>query len=942
MLQPARFFSCRFHVAILLCLSFFLPVCLVAQADLAGLVVDSTGAGVVEATVVLFLGEDTSYHTHTFTDFEGEFLVRNLEVGFYWLRVSKPGYESYIDSILISTEATLQLPPISLYPKGYQLAAIDILGRRSPVVINGDTVSYDASAFGTRQNAMMDQLLEQLPGIDINDEGKVEAQGQQIQKITLNGKEFFGQNTQVALDNIPADLIDKVQVVNTKVKQGDGTYTFEPVLNVKLKGDKNSGVFGTLEGGYGAGYGADNRYVGKLGIHRFSSGSQMSVLALSNNINAEGFSWREMKEFMGGWDYIMPTINNGEMVWWGNDDGPLERPFDTDAGFTTIYGTGANLNTDLSAKTVLNFNYIYGHARQVQRQTNRRETILEEGSLIRTGTSGGISEKNTHALTLHLNHEFDSLKSVSLGLKLGVDRDSSFNDNESLQETSAGLFRNQQVGGNQAEDRQYMGTVTLHYNQEFPHTERGLYISLAASGNLKDIGRITFNNLTYADTTQNERLLQNDAREEDNGSMLGQINYYEPLAFQGALRLSLQYGYFAQITRSARNLFQNETSASEELFLQPEQSNAFQQQVFMHAPAIGLYYEDEKKEYGWRGGLRAEVKQFNMSADYQVGNATLDKNYFYLLPNANLGYRSKKGFYLRGNVYTRVNIPRVGQLQPFIINANPLNVNQGNPDLEPSIRYANYMRIGYRPRGKDWSINVSSNLGLTTDNMIQQVIIDSLGRQTRMPVNRGNASSYSVSVSFGAYLPKLDLSIRPYVRLSSRQSILYINGIENTVRTVGPRPGIRLSNRKNNIFRWRLSGRWDLTDTRYNISEARNRQQLNQRYQASITLTPNDYFAVGSDLRYRIFTGTAFEDPQEVPIWSADCSFYPKANSRWEIKLVAQDILNRNLGVRRNINNNFVSETISETIGRYFLVTVVYRLSSLSVSEGKRKYRKGK
>ncbi|MCI4670242.1 MAG: TonB-dependent receptor family protein [Bacteroidia bacterium] len=913
---------------------------LLAQVEVKGMVTDSTTKGIQEATVVLFFRHDTSYVTHTLSNSSGEYQFKRLSLGKYWIRIMKPGFQIFTDTLSIRSLESIQLSVVQLSVQNYVLDEVDILGELSPVLVNGDTVSFNASSFGTRKNAMLDQLIEQLPGMEIDDNGDVMAQGQKVGNIKLNGKTFFGQNTEIALKNIPADLIDKVEIISTKIEQTDGTITYEPVINIKLKKESRRGYFGNLEGGYGFGDGLDNRFVAKAGIHRFSSNSQLSILAMGNNINAKGFSWNEMEEFMGGWNYMMPALNNGEMFWYYSEEGALSRQFGSNSGFTTTYGFGSNLNLDLSKKTSLNFNYIFGDANQIRRQVGETSTILEENTLTNSYSNTALDNKQTHALTLHVNHKIDSLSSFNFAFKAGMDFNANTEERNSSQENSERILINQQEGELTKDQLNYMGTSTLTYSRDFARSDVNFYLSLALSGNMSDWNSNSTNLLTYLDSTQDENIVQNDLKEELNGASMLRAGLRLPLGKGSDLKLNLGYAFYLQSNQSSRNLFQNEDILSGELVFNPDLSANFDQKTNIHTPRIGFYYSKKDKANGWRIGMAAELKQLNLTSVYVTGNASLNRDFTYILPNGRLNYRGKNGFYFSLNNFSRIEIPTISQLQPFIFNASPLNVRQGNPNLTPAISHNIMTRSGFRPKGKSWSFNFYVNSYLTQNNIITMMEIDSLGRTSRMPINQGSALSNWGYLGINSTANKIDLNVNPYLRFNTSQRLIFINSSLDNIASINPEFGMNLSNRKNKKIRWKLGASFDLTQTLFEVNTERNWVQFKQSYLASVNLTPNDYFAIGTRLNYEIYAGSAFPDEQRVPIWSFDFSYFPRANSRWEIKLVGQDLLNRNLGVNRQINNNVVTETISETIGRYFLLTAVYRLSKLSVSEGKSRYRK--
>lgn len=269
-----------------------------AQISLEGQLVDPDNKGLPFATVVLLQGQDSVIAHYGVSDDQGGFKIKGVQKGDYIFQVTALGFESYYKPLELSTNK--DLGTVSIARKSEQLKAFEVAAERVPIAIKGDTVEYNAAAFQTRPNAAVEDLLRQLPGVEVDQNGNVKAQGEQVRKVLVDGKEFFGDDPKMATKNLPADAIDKVQVFDKKSEMAEFSGIDDgernKTINLELKEDKKNGYFGKVTGGYGT----DNRYAGKFNVNRFSKNTQFSALGMGNNTNEQGFSFEDYIGLMGG------------------------------------------------------------------------------------------------------------------------------------------------------------------------------------------------------------------------------------------------------------------------------------------------------------------------------------------------------------------------------------------------------------------------------------------------------------------------------------------------------------------------------------------------------------------------------------------------------------------------------------------------------------------
>ncbi len=262
-----------------------------------GQVLDTLRQGVPSATVMLLQAKDSSLVNFASTDARGVFEMRNVNKGNYQVKITFVGMTPIVRSVSTGTESIIDVGRLVLAPLNKQLDDLVIVGEKAPVTVKRDTIEFNAGSFKTKANANVEDLLKKLPGVEVDTDGTVKAQGEQVQRVTVDGREFFGRDPKLATRNLPADAVDKVQVFDKKSDQAvftgidDGQR--EKTINLELKEEKRHGAFGNLM----AGAGDNERFQAKGSVNKFGKGKQLSLLGMGNNINEQGFSIDDFMNF---------------------------------------------------------------------------------------------------------------------------------------------------------------------------------------------------------------------------------------------------------------------------------------------------------------------------------------------------------------------------------------------------------------------------------------------------------------------------------------------------------------------------------------------------------------------------------------------------------------------------------------------------------------------
>jgi hypothetical protein len=324
------------------------------RTEIRGTVTDTTLQPLSSATIMLLNAEDSILVSFAVSDPEGAFLIKQVKPNDYLLQVSYLGFQTHFQEISITDADPVDVGAINMQHEGALLSEVEITAEHVPIQIKKDTIEYNAEAFKGQPNDAVEDLLKKLPGMEVESDGTVKAQGETVEKVLVDGKEFFGTDPKIATKNLPADAVDKVQVFDklsdmaefSGIDDGDRTKT----INLALKEDHKKGVFGNIS----AGYGSDDRYETKTNINRFTESSQLSFIGMANNVNQQGFSIQDYVNFSGGMQNIMRGGGRSR----GGGSG-IQINSGISDGFVKTLAGGLNYNVDFGKKTELRMSYFH-------------------------------------------------------------------------------------------------------------------------------------------------------------------------------------------------------------------------------------------------------------------------------------------------------------------------------------------------------------------------------------------------------------------------------------------------------------------------------------------------------------------------------------------------------------------------------------------------------
>jgi hypothetical protein len=653
------------------------------NGNIKGVVFDTIAKQPVPAaTITVLQSKDSSLVTFTMTNSRGEFSLTNVPYGDYRLLVTHVNYHNVNKYFTINdANKNIDLPNIEVSDKNKVLEEVVIMAEAPPVTLIGDTVQYNAGSFKTKPNAVVEDLLKRMPGIQVEKDGTVKAQGQEVKRVLVDGKEFFGTDPKIATKNLPADAVDKVQVYD---KQSDMAQLTgfddgqsEKTINLKLKKDKKKGVFGKVN----AGGGTEDRYQGKFNVNSFKGARQMSVIGMGNNTNAEGFSFMDILSFSGGMSQLGGGGGGGMINISSNDALSGAMGGGNSNSINTAWAGGANYNNIIGTKMEVQSNYFYNRYNPVTEQKLSRQYILPDSTYFYNQNSRTDNLSNSHRFNLTYDYLIDSLNSLKFTPTLSLQN--SNNHSTSAYETlSEQLLRsNRGISDNFSASDGYNFNGTLLYRKKFKRRGRTFSLSVGTTLNNSDgDGKLASINEFY---NKQGNLVKTDSinQHSDFESQVRGYNtravYTEPLFKRSLLEFSVSKNESRSV--SDKVTYDYNKSSGKHDIVNPLLTNNYQN-VYGTTTA-GIRLRTQKKKYNYSFGLTWQNADLEGTIKSGIKDSVITKSFYNILPNARFQYNFTRFKNLQLDYRASTNQPSVSQLQPIPDISNPLNIKLGNPNL---------------------------------------------------------------------------------------------------------------------------------------------------------------------------------------------------------------------------------------------------------------------
>jgi hypothetical protein len=936
------------HFVLSVCGIFLLVLTASAQlkkGEVRGIVKDSTGATLFEsATVVLFNLKDSSVVETTQTNGRGAFSFSNISNGAYRLYTSSVQFFSKAIDFEISDQQPFRDFGAITVQKGKAEEMATVVAQ-NPVRVAQDTVEFRADAFKTRPNAVVEDLLKKLPGVQVDKQGNVTAQGQQVTKVLVDGKPFFGNDPKTATKNLPANIVDKVQVIDKKSDQAQFTGfddgQTEKVINITIKKDKKKGFFGRA----GVGVGTNDRYESNLSFNRFNNGRQLSIIGQANNINNEGFSFQDMMDFSGGFGGMGRMMGGGDGGMGGGGGGmavSMNRGGASGMGFggmniggpttgnRTVQAGGINYSDAWGKTLTVSGSYFYNNTYTLNDQFNYRQNLFSSDSSRNTINDQHNISRNwraNHRFNMDLDWNIDSFNSLLIRPSFTMVKNNSEADNftENLSQKNQPLSTLLQQTENNNLQPNFSGTLLWRHKTRVKG--RTLSVRINAGRNHTDGEGENFTDNRFFFPFVGSRITDQITSTDNNGnSFNGRISYTEPLSKTRILELFYNYG--RNENEADKKAFSKDGSGKYTL-LDSAFSNNFINSFANHQ--AGFNIQTKQKKYDYTIGFSAQSARLNSNTVLPKAN-NVQQTQVNIFPTARLNFNLGRSKNLRINYRGSTNQPSASQLQPNVDSiTNPQLISQGNPLLKQE--FTNNFTLFY---GNFNFVSMKSVFAFVNFSNTYNKIVDSVYNpipnfpvlQKRIPVNAGGAYNILGNFTFGLPIRKFKTT-----NINSNSSVLYnrnpsyLNGSKISLSNLTVTQNLSIAYNYKDKLDVVLSGMASYINTQYKGGTLPETRYYTYNSSFDVSYTFKKDWTVQSDIDYNSYRGRGNGFDQEFTLWNASLTKLLLKDKSLELKLTAFDLLKQNRSINRNVQSNYIEDTRNNVLTQYFMVGLKYNLN---------------
>ncbi|MEM1096391.1 MAG: TonB-dependent receptor [Bacteroidota bacterium] len=891
-----------------------------SRVEVSGVITDTTDVGLPGATAVLLQQADSVMVSFGVTKGDGAFRLRRVPAGDYLLQVTFVGLEPLMHPVTVA-DANVDVGRLMLQEAVSEIGTLVISADRIPMSMSSDTLIYNADAFGAPPNSSVEDLLKRLPGMEVERDGSIKANGEEVQQVLVDGKEFFGNDPRIATRNLPADAVDQVQVFDKQSEMAEFTGVDDGeearTLNLKLKEDRRKGYFGNVSGGYGRDIDGD-RYEGKASINRFSPTTQLSLLSNFNNINAQAFSPMQMLQMSGGLEEL--AAGGGGVITLGNVAG-LGGMGGSD-GISSTSMIGLNANREFGSKTDIRSSYFYNGVDNVLNETRLQRQLA--GSAISAETEQ-VQARNTenanHRLNLNALHKIADGHDVRFRGNLNATNRSSLSNDTRSTMGADGLLANSSTSAYTSDGNDWGGEGRLTYRKRFGSRGTSLVADLRSRFTTGDSdARLDANNRFFelGNVLTNEELAQLQEQASDRLSNRAQLSLTHPFT----KRLSLQLrGEYRTINEDRSKTFFDQVGS--DLVRNDLLSSALDRTfAYTQGGAVARWNSDKLS-----GSIGATLQQSQLDGTLGDASTAIDRQFTHVLPSASVQYAVADGANLRARYRTSTREPSMRELQPFTDNTNPVNLYTGNPQLTPEYRHSGSLSFNFYDTFTFTNFFAFLNATHTTNSITRARTVDDQFRQISTSLNAGSAWTLNGNLNFGTPIRPLGLRVGISNNMVYNRGLEIINDAENQANLLRNTVGLRLENRNKEVFDVMAGTRLAFNVTRYSLNPGLDQNYLNRTFYASAAVDLGKGWRISTELDYQAYAEEVFGEGQRVALWEAKIS-RTMLRERATLELVGLDLLDQNVGIDFRNQPTFIEETRMNALGRYLMLRFVYNLSA--------------
>lgn len=896
------------------------------------------------ATVMVLNQKDSIMRAFTWAGNAGEFAINNLPKGKFLLLMTYPGYADYVDKFTLdSVNTSHDFGYIDMVLKTKLLKDVIVKGQVDAIKIKGDTTEFNAKAFKVQPNATVEDLIKQFPGFQVDKDGKITAHGKTVEKVLVDGEEFFGDDPTLVTRNLRADMVDKAQLYEKKSDQAaftgidDGKTT--TTLNIKLKQDKKNGLFGKLNGNIGT----DGYYEGQVQFNRFKANEKFAVYGTAANDGRTGLEYGDASQLGVGNDNVQFTDDGGMMIFGGSGDAldSFSGYYDG-RGIPTTSSAGVHYDDKWDTdKQSINTNYKIGQI-DVTGTTNTISQQTLPGSI---NTTKSDQSFNNFAFRQKLDLTYQIKLDTATTLKLiasGTDKtfhvidNFSSSTNSSTSPDSVGKRLNDNSRNVDNHGAEHIFNASAFFTHKFKKVGRTLswfvseaYDEKKTTGYLNSVTDYYKNGVIDTSIHPNPAVIhQYKPTNTVTQSLKSNITYSEPLSKRFALLFN--YGLSVNNASSNDQSFDQSSPGVYDIFDQQYSNDYKFNQLDNQVGAI-LNYKYKKAIFNI--GTKVSNDSYKQVNEYT--NDAMTRSFINWYPQAMFQYKFGPQTNMVINYSGSTVQPSIQQIQPILTNTDPLNLVLGNPDLKPSFRNSIYGWFGSYKVISGMSININGGYNNTFDPIVNKTVYDATGKSTTQYVNLPGETPYNYYFwgNFGEKIKAIDTYVGISLNTNANVSYSYSNGLLDEGKSHTYNASLRIGKSVEKKYDININAGPSYTFSTMSLQPDANNNAAGFNTNGWFNFYLPLKFGAGSDINYNYTAKTQAFSAQYKTIWNAYIFKTFLKDDKLKISASVNDLLNQNVNYSRGVYGNTSTQTITTGIRRFFMFSVVWNFTKFSTTK---------
>lgn len=832
-------------------------------------------------------------------------------------------HKKYVDysSIIDYNKLARYRDTIELIPLSKVLQTVIVTGNKA-ITMNGDTVSYVADSFKLPAGSSAEDLLKKLPGIQVAKDGTIKAQGKKVEKVLVDGDDFFGEDASVATKNLEASMIDKVEVIDAATRKSDATGSDDEkmkIINLKLKDAAKRGYFGKVEGGYSN----TKRYNGTAMANVFHTNTKVAGFLSADNMRSR-MNWEDMRDL---------GIDNQSWVYDEDLDVWVNKGGDASVGNTlevipNNLKTGGILNQKFSDGTgTLKMRYTHNQSRYDGHQQSKGTTFYGDKNQESENDNYINSQNLKNSGLLSIDKTIDSQQKIHVGFTANISQYEGYNTTEqTILLDSVLVNRSQRTNPFDNKNEQY--NVIGEYEKKF--TKKGRFMGLKADYSASVLNGNRYNQMqgwlynTIGDSTV-QALDQKTTTLNKNNNLKLSANFIEPIFIKGF------YAELGASMANARNTsfyntFAKNTSNNEYNLSLNSLSNNYYYNVNAFSEHIKLNFKSKKIEW-YIGSKFHQVGMEQINID--TGKASIQRNFNYFLPMANFTWKYKRNSNLSLTFRKGVVAPTIQQIQPFVNNSNPQYITTGNPSLTPIQNYNFSLKNNFWYAVSQTSLWANFSFKWIDNDIVDSTIIAENGVVNHYYTHLGGNYNANLNVWYGFHFKPWGIQIDPGFWSNYSKETNYLNSKPVTTQTLNSGFYLQMSKSIDSLLQSSVEFNMNWNNASSDNPNFQNTNNLSWTISTTQELQLPWKFKLIADVEYKILpTNRAFADNQSFTLLNASIERFFLKENRLSARLSLYDILGQNRAIRRNVWGNTTNETISQALTRYVMLTLTYKFKN--------------